>query len=183
MAQSQRFQILDNKSQELSVLAEYLKNPNLVQELAEEIKFLNALTKDEELKASEGRDLIKNREIILKEIQDKKDELYKLQSVNDTALSDIAEKTKSLGNAQSELAAKEKGRSDAENYLAKAKADFEVEKKNHASNVQAHSDKVNSDLEKIKAHQDANYAEANRLDDMDKSLKEKASKIKAMVGE
>lgn len=183
MAQSQRVQILDNKSQELSVLAEYLKNPKLVQELAEEIKSLNALTKDEELKASEGRDLIKNRESILKEVQDKKDEVSRLQSVHDAVAADLAEKAKSLGNAQTELAAKEKGRADAENYLAKAKADFEVEKKTHAGNVQAHSDKVNSDLDKIKAQQDANHVEANRLDDLDKSLKEKAAKIKAMVGE
>ncbi len=55
MSASQRVQILADKAEELSVLSEFLRNPNLIQQLQDEIVKLNSLTADEEARVAQAR--------------------------------------------------------------------------------------------------------------------------------
>lgn len=75
MVTSTRVQHLSNKSDEITTLMEFINNPNLVTELQEEIKKLNALTGDEEKQHHEAKILIQQRESLIKEIAQKKAEM------------------------------------------------------------------------------------------------------------
>lgn len=55
MSASTRVQVLADKAEELSLLAEFLKNPDLITDLQDEIKKLNSLTADEEEKLVQAR--------------------------------------------------------------------------------------------------------------------------------
>jgi len=64
MATSQRVQILSDKSEEISILAQFLKNPRLIDELAAEVAKLNSLTEVEEARLHESKILIQQRDAL-----------------------------------------------------------------------------------------------------------------------
>lgn len=183
MATSQRVQILDSKAQELSLLAEYLKNPDLISELSDEIKALNTLSADEEKKADEGRNLIKQRDSILAEIAAKQEALDEAQSEYEDNLTALAQKTQALQDAQKDLDEKTKGYAAADNYLAQSRAQLEMDRKNHENKVAADEQNFVLRLAEIEAMADDNTKEQERLAELDKTLKDKAAKISAVVGE
>lgn len=75
MATSQRVQLLTNKSEEISALVEFLRNPNLILELEAEVKKLNSLTEEEEARLHEAKILIQRKDSLEKEIKAKEDQM------------------------------------------------------------------------------------------------------------
>lgn len=72
MVASHRVQMLGNKSDEILVLIEFLKNPKLADSLAEEVIKLNKLTEDEEKKLHESKLIIQSHATALKSYEDLK---------------------------------------------------------------------------------------------------------------
>lgn len=79
MSASTRVQVLADKAEELSLLAEFLNNPKLISNLQEEVKKLNSLTAEEETKLSQARQ-------DLKEHADKVEALDKMKGALDLAI-------------------------------------------------------------------------------------------------
>lgn len=75
MSASQRVQILADKVEELSLLAEFIRNPNLISDLQEEIKKLNSLTLTEEAKLFQARKDLSEYEEKYSALQNERDQL------------------------------------------------------------------------------------------------------------
>ncbi len=68
MVASTRIQALSNKADEISILREFLTNPNLAAELEAEVKKLNALSDEEESRHQEAKILMQQRDKLAAEI-------------------------------------------------------------------------------------------------------------------
>lgn len=72
MVASTRVQMLGNKSDEILVLIEFLKNPKLADQLAEEVVKLNMLTDEQEKQLQEAKLLIQSHATALKSYEELK---------------------------------------------------------------------------------------------------------------
>lgn len=182
MAASQRVQILNDKISELSLLAEYIRNPNLISDLADEIKKLNFLTKEEEDKAAEGRSLVEKRDVILKEFEDKHSKLALAQEDHDKRAAELDSKATNLGENQAELDRKNAARLETEKYLSESKRQLEVDRDAMEKKLEEDRAALSIQAEKISSDRIRNEKEAQRLSDLDKALKEKTAVLKGILG-
>lgn len=126
MSVSQRVQTLQSGAEQISVLAEYLKNPKLIEQLQEDIKALNSLTVDEESKLLQARSDLKEHD---KKISDLKKERDQLEA-DKSAHADYVTKTSAQFEHYSEtLDAQNKSLIQAESALKNRELDHEREKK------------------------------------------------------
>lgn len=183
MAISQRVQLLSDNAQGVSILAEYLKNPNLVDQLTEDIKKLNALTEQEEQKASAARASIITYEGLKKQ-QDRLDAdkaahektVMDFEQVKSDYAAEIQKQKDGLSAMESQLSetAKqqalnaEKIAADRANLLSKYDAAF------------AELTAERNIIDKIKSAQDAR---ATELIKTEQAHKEKAEKLKGLLAE
>lgn len=183
MAVSQSIQILDNKSQELSVLYDYIKNPNLIKELAEDIKKLNALSADEEKKAQEAREYIKKYDAMEKQMEA---ELDALAAAKKEHAAQVAGFSAEAGRV-STLAAAVDARTEALNMQGLQQAEERKSLDAYRAKIdQQNTDeraKLKDDLQDIKDAKAAHAVEADRLAQYEKKLKEKAEKIRGLVAD
>lgn len=118
MVASARVQSLNNKSDEITVLLEFLNNPNLASDLAAEVKKLNSLTAEQEAQLHEAKILVQSKDSLVKEIEGKKLELASLLDEHNKKVS-------------SDLGAFNKHVSDQTAALEKARADLDARKVEH----------------------------------------------------
>lgn len=183
MAISQRVQLLSDNAYGVSILAEYLKNPKLIEQLADEIKKLNSLTEQEEKKASAARSSI----ITYDELKKQQEKLEADKLAHEKILSDF-EQVKII---HAEEIQKQKDQL-AENALQLDNA-IKIHKKNVAD-LQDSTNELNkkhssaiSELEAEKTSlnkvAEANQAKSVELDKLQKNLKEKADKLQNLLTE
>lgn len=124
MAVSPRVQSLSSGADMVSILAEYISNPELIKNLQDEVVKLNALTSDEEKALVEAHQLIQQRTALFAEIeQTKKDFAQETETHNKTLaeekdilekhqadiLAILSDKNKVLDERQAQLDEKEDG--------------------------------------------------------------------------
>lgn len=187
MAISQRVQILSDKSAELSVLAEYLKNPKLIDQLADDVRKLNALTDQETAKAIEARQSIALHEATKKDLSDKMAKIDSDRtelSLSVRGFNDHKEETlKQFSEKEAELSSKSSQLSDAIKSHAKNVSQLEKDRSELNSKhlaAMAELDKVKLAVAKTS---EANTEKAAQLAEMQNSLKEKAGKLNALLTE
>ena len=137
MAQSQRVKALSDGSDMITVLAEYIKNPKIIKDLAQEVVDINKLTADEERLHTEAVMLLQQRDTLANEILLKKDELAdelakheraiaaadaKFDKKTATAIAELEERKAALDARQLELEA-EALRLHEKDIKLKSKAD------------------------------------------------------------
>lgn len=86
MTSSQRVQILSDNLEGMELLAQFLKNPRLVDDLRDEVIKLNKLTADETLQLNEAKKIIKDRDAIEAEIEALKVTLATAKDAQDALL-------------------------------------------------------------------------------------------------
>lgn len=124
MAVSPRVQSLSSGADMVSILTEYISNPELIKNLQDEVVKLNALTNDEEKALMEAHQLIQQRAALFNEIEqtrkvfeqevedhnknmaEEKDILEKHQA---DVLAILSDKNKMLDERQAQLDEKEDG--------------------------------------------------------------------------
>lgn len=168
MTNSLKADELEMKSHDLSILAEYLRNPHLIANLEEDIKYLNKVTNEEEKRAEEIRFFIQNKEKILiafeedmanfeKKVFDHIKEITRLKIIRDelNEMSSLQSETRSLQESQRDIIAGAQAKIDRQNSEERAK--------------------LRGDMEAIKTAKAYNEAEAARLKKYEQDLHEHAA--------
>ena len=105
MSTSQRVQILTDKSAELNLLTEFLRNPNLIAELSAEVKKLNSLTEAEESKVAEVREMFLNHPSLVRDIEQKTANLNDAIDAHNAQVKNATEQLKKDRDAHNETVA------------------------------------------------------------------------------
>lgn len=92
MAQSQRVQALTQGMEFVSILREFIKDPNLGEELADEVKKLNTLTAQEEDRLHESKVLMQQRDALTAEIAAQRKTLAAEKAAHEAAVQAAQEK-------------------------------------------------------------------------------------------
>ncbi len=122
MAVVGRIQVLADKAAELSVLAEFIKNPNLISQLQEEVKKLNSLTAEEEEKVAQAR-------------KDLREHAEKVEALTKERLSLEADKkshTEYMEKTKDEFLAKQASIAIMKDHFDNKKNEQEAKDKTHA---------------------------------------------------
>ena len=88
MAVSQRVQLLSNKSDEISIITQFLTDPNLVKSLEDEVRRLNKLTEEEEARLHESKCTIQNIDQLKMDFQKLRAEMTTEKEIHDKKLAD-----------------------------------------------------------------------------------------------
>ncbi len=182
MSASQRVQILATKSEELNVLAEFIRNPGLIDELSAEILKLNALTEHEENKVKDARDLLAKSDALQVDLQAQRDDIKvkrnELSSAQELFKTDIQRVT----DTDAALKVKVQEQAEVDKRHEKERAELAAQRAAHASAVSDHNTLAASHLDKVEAARRKNEAKAEELKALEQSLKAKAEAIKGLVG-
>jgi hypothetical protein len=183
MSASQRVQVLADKAEELSLLAEFLKNPKLIEQLQDEVKKLNSLTSDEEAKIAQARKDLREHTGKMDILQTTMEELAKAQEAHKERVSvdmaNIEEQSKKLSLEKQSLADKAYELAQKDKSHAEERKQLDA----HAADVQRAANAVNDGLAKresaVKIREDkvssveiALAAQKKKLDDKLKLLSE-----------
>jgi hypothetical protein len=196
MSVSQRVQLLSDKVEELSILKEFLTNPKLIEQLADEVKGLHALTKDEEIKLAEAKKLLRDHDAIVdvlqkretalnKSIADHEKEVEADHVAHSQAIADFTSDTKTRAD---KLAAQEKDLSqrvalqaDKENKHIDDVRKFSGEKEKASQSIIVDRKRVEASLARSAALEADNITKAEKLAAFEKKLKEAAEKMQNLI--
>jgi len=121
MVASTKIQSLSDRAEEISILREFLTNPNLCADLAAEVKKLNSLSADEESRHQEAKILIQQRDKLVVEVAGFQTRIDAERSVHEEHLSNTkATYEKWFDNENKKIA-------DANAALDARKAEQEIE--------------------------------------------------------
>lgn len=183
MAASQRVQVLSDRVTELSILAQYLANPKLIDELKAEVMALNTLTVQETAKMNDARAFMAKYDEMSAAYNNKVDVLESDRKTFDKSVADLVDKIEAVNRQSTEnaeklaaLTAVDKALGEARATLNQAAADMDTRHADEWAKIQAAKD----DIEKMNG---SLTVERVRLASVDKALREKADKIKGLVAD
>lgn len=196
MSASQRIQVLSNKSEELSILKEFILNPNLIDSLALEVKKLNSLTFEEEVKLKTAKDMLKNHDSILADLSKRESlltaakiahqaEVKKNNDEQTAIMNGVSESEKSqaskMADLENSLNSKIKAYEEKEKVHARNVKIFEEEKENF---IKMHADdrkKIDSESSSLKLEANEMAINKEKVLVLEKKLKDAADKMKYLL--
>jgi chromosome segregation ATPase len=187
MSASTRVQILTDKSAELSVLAEFLKNPNLITELAAEVKSLNSLTAAEEDKLAQARKDLKDHAEKVAELKKASDQLEADKAAHADHVNAVSEKLEQQSANLRDATLKQLETQNAQDATAKAQAEEAKKLHAHSAGMDKFYDGIEETLAKrealVAAREAANEELAGKLNAQARKQKETADKMKALAAD
>jgi hypothetical protein len=182
MSASQRVQILNDQSNSLSVLAEFIKNPDLISELEREVKRLNSLTELEEKKVAEARAFIQKHSEILADLKSKEDELNKRRAEHETDVAKFMNDTQDIRNLDMQLKNKAIIQSETDKRHEDTRKSLEEQQGKMLRQNEQERAKLGDDRAQNKKDREHLDREAIRLKEFEQTLKDKAKAMAALVG-
>lgn len=187
MAASQRVQILTDKSEELSILSEFLRNPNLIEQLKEEVKKLNSLSDSEEQKLSEARNFLKQHNDLSNALEKEKLDFEEKKLSHDREVeyfnSQAQSKAEYLNSLSAELNTRAISQAETEKRHLEERKKLDFDKSEQERKNKEDLAKINADAENVKRNDAINQETKARLDAFENKLKETAAKMQGLVSE
>lgn len=182
MSASQRVQILNDQSNTLSVLAEFIKNPKLIEELEAEVKRLNSLTELEEKRVGEARAFIQNHVNLLADLKLREDALNKEQEEHKNNVSKFINDTQDIRNLDMQLKNKDIIQNETDKRLEDTRKSLEEQQGKMLRQNEQERAKLGDERAQNKKDTEWVVKEKARLAEFEQSLKDKAKAMAALVG-
>lgn len=182
MSASQRVQILNDQSNSLSVLAEFIKNPNLIAELEAEVKKLNSLTALEESKVAEARDFIKKHAEVVADLAAKEAALLKDRAEHETDVAKFMNDTQDIRNLDMQLKNKAIVQAETDKRLEDTRKSLEEQQGKMLRQNEQERSKLGDERTQNKKDTDWCAKEKARLQEFERSLQDKAKAMLALAG-
>lgn len=182
MTVSQKLQILEKKAEDLSVLAEYLKNPSLMQELRQDIKDTYAFSESERLKAEEAKRIIADSEATQKDLSEREVILSQKQEAHEKFVKEsfnrIETEKENLFKMKAALDARTIEQAETDEKHAKDRANILDVKNNFAAQSTKDKASIVIAIDTIERDKKANESEAARLSEWREKLTKKSTQLR-----
>lgn len=182
MSASQRVQVLTNQSNELAILAEFIKNPKLIEELTAEVKKLNSLTESEEQKFNEAKEFIQKHSDLLADLNNQRNALAADKLAHENKVAAFMNDTKNIRQLDVDLKAKDAIHSETEKRHSEDRKKIEEDRVKLARQNEQERASLGEVNAKNKKEKEFIESEKARLIEFEKSLKDKARAMAALVG-
>lgn len=182
MSASQRVQVLTSKSSELDILAEFIKNPNLIAELSAEVLKLNSLTEVEEKKVQDAKAFMQNHANLLADLKSKEDDLAQRKAEHEASVNQFLLDTQGIRDLDIELKNKAIAQADMDKKHAEIKRALDDREANLLRQNEQERSKLSDEREQNNRDKKYISEEKARLKEYETSLKEKAKKIAELAG-
>ncbi len=181
---AQKIQTLADNAEGLALLAQYLHNPKLIDELKAEAVKAIGFTEDEQKRAADGREAIRQGDALTQKLQSDRDALDKERLAHEENVKAFNEQkdafSKNMEEVGTLMAEKDAAHADTDQRHAEARKKLDSDIAAHNNNMVHAYAKLDEEREKATAERQANAVEAARLFNKTRELQQKAEEFRAL---